>query len=139
MKILTKNGNVVVAGGNAVGVEDIVPIDSTRVYAYIDSNMIWRTASDSYSVVVPIEIGEQYVLVYSNTDSADVGTIFRFGQTNSSTPASTNTLTGAVRSTPQDTPSATITASKQYLIVQFAAGKALSLLQNGYFTIRKVI
>lgn len=139
MKILTKNGNVVVAGGNAVGFEDIVLIDSTRVYAYIDSNMIWKAASDSYSVVVPIEIGKQYVLAFSNMDSADVGTIFRFGQTNSSIPASTNTLIGAERSTPQDMPSAMITASKQYLIVQFAASKALSLLLNEYFIIRKVI
>ena len=138
IKVLTANSKVLAASGKALGIE-YVDIDPTRIYAYIDASGYWKGASDSYSIAVPIESGYKYDIELSVYDSTTASTIFRYGQTNSLTPSSSNLLTGWVRSTPQDTHSAIITASKSYLVIQMGATAFGRVLSNGYLTIRKVL
>lgn len=111
-----------------------VTIDPTRIAAYISAGYAWLSSSDSYSVCVPVTVGKRYAFIWSNTDSDTVGTIFRFGFTNSSTPSG-QTLSGCVRSSPQQDSFVQIVATGQYLVIQMGLSKAASNISNGYITL----
>lgn len=114
-----------------------VTIDPTRVSAYIATDGRWIASSDSYSVCVPVINGKRYKFQFSSTSSTDVGTIFRFGFTDSSTPTE-QTLTGWVRSTPQDYVATEITASGSYLVIQLGGSVASSVISNEYLALTKL-
>lgn len=115
----------------------VIIIDSTRVAAYIDTSGRWKSADDSYSVVIPVTSGKSYKFTWVNTSTDDVGTIFRYGFTSSSTPNS-QVLSNWARTSPQSTPSVIITASKAYLILQVGTLVAEQIFSNGYLLLETV-
>lgn len=112
-------------------------IDPTRISAYIGTEGAWTSYNDSYSVCVPVTVGKQYNLHFSTTDSSLVGTIFRYGFSNTNTPTG-QSLSGFARSTPQDLSNATETATGQYLVIQLSAATAPSAISNGYLTLTEL-
>ena len=109
-------------------------IDPTRINAYINADGAWVSYNDSYCVCVPVTVGKQYNLHFSTTDSSLVGTIFRYGFSNADTPSG-QSLSGAVRSTPQNLSNATVTATGQYLVIQLSATTAPGVISNEYLTL----
>lgn len=99
-----------------------IVIDPTRIYAWINTTNQWVSASDSASICIPVTVGRSYILQWSDTDSDNVGTIYRYGFSNSDTPSS-QTLTQCTRTTPQDASSVTLTADRPYLIIQLSGSK----------------
>lgn len=136
MAKLIKNGQnkVLVVNGNALALRTSIDIDPTRIYAYINTSGQWIEASDSYSVYIPVRVGWKYTIKFSNTASETVGTIFRYGFTNSKTVGGQK-LNGWVRTSPQSTPSVTVTATNSFLIVQMSSTYAGRNINNGYITI----
>lgn len=114
-----------------------VTIDPTRVSAYISTDGKWTASSDSYSVCVPVTSGKRYALTWSTTDSSSVGTIFRYGFSDTNT-ASGQTLSGWIRSTPQDSQNTQVIASGAYLVLQFGVSVAPSIVSNNYFTLTEL-
>ena len=112
-------------------------IDSTRINAYISENGLWTSSSSSYSVCVPVTVGKQYNLHFSTTDSSLVGTIFRYGFSESNTLEGQG-LSGLARSTPQDLSDSTATATGPYLVIQLSAATASDVLSNGYLTLTEL-
>lgn len=113
-----------------------ITIDSTRIFAYINPDGFWISSSDSYSVAIPVVTGKKYIISFTNTDSDTVGTIFRYGFSDTNSPTG-QTLTQWVRTTPQDTPSVELTAVKSYLIIQMGANVAGGNISNGYITLKE--
>lgn len=111
-------------------------IDSTRISAYIGQTGTWVASNEGYSVVVPVEVGQKYAIRMTETDSGTVGTIFRYGFTDSATPESQQ-LTQWVRTTPQDTQYVELTADGKYLIIQMTYGKFASIISNGYIVVKE--
>ena len=134
--LLNSQNKALVVNGNALSLDygNAITIDSTRIYAYIATDYKWKSASDSYSVVVPVTVGKQYVIAFTNTSSSLVGTIFRYGFTNSRTP-SNQSLSQCVRTTPQAAPNVSLMANSDYLIIQMGATVAATAISNGYITV----
>ena len=136
--IVNSQGKAYSVSGNALMIDygEPVTIDPTRITAWINTSNRWTSANDSYSVAVPVTSGKTYVLEFSSTDSSITGTIFRYGFTNVKTPGSSGVLlSNCVRTSPQDSPKASIVASNVYLIIQLGSSVAAGLINNGYFTI----
>lgn len=121
--------------GEFIGCKPI-DIDYTRIYAYISSIDSWATAPDSYSILIPIEVGKKYRLEWEKTTS-DVGTIFRYGQTNTPKPQG-QILNSPVRTSPQDTPIADITAVNNYLVIQITGATASVVVENKYLKLYEI-
>lgn len=107
-----------------------------RVYAYIGTSGGWIVDAGSYSVALPVEVGKKYAIRMTETDSGTVGTILRWGFTDSATP-SEQTLSQWVRTTPQDTQYAEITADGKYLVIQMTASKFAGNISNGYIVVNE--
>jgi hypothetical protein len=106
-----------IAGG------EMVNFDYTRIHAWINPENIWRPAGDSCSFLIPLTVGKRYKIVWQNANAMIDGIpngIFRYGQTNDSVPSG-QLLNDCVRTTPQDTPVAEITAINKYLVVQIGS------------------
>lgn len=114
-----------------------VTIDPTRVSAYITTDGRWLASSDAYSVCVPVTSGKRYKFQFTSTSSTDVGTIFRFGFSDTNTPTE-QTLIGLLRSTPQDYVATEITASGSYLVIQLSASVAPSVISNGFLSLTEL-
>ena len=99
-----------------------IVIDPTRIYAWINTSNQWASASDSCSVCIPVTVGRSYTLRWTDTNSDNVGTIYRYGFSNSITPSS-QTLTQCTRTTPQDASPVTLTADNPYLVMQLSGSK----------------
>lgn len=85
-----------------------------KISAWINEAGLWIAASSAnYSVVFPVTAGKRYTLSFDNTESTVVGTIFRWGFTDNPNPVG-QTLSNFVRTTPQETPVATIEAIAPY-------------------------
>ena len=110
------------------GQDTSVTVDTTRIYAYIGTNETWVASDESYSICVPVTVGKQYALSWSVTDSTSVSAIFRWGFSDTTTPAG-QTLSGCFRTTPQDYPYAeTDAADKPYLVIQIGSSGASGLV-----------
>lgn len=113
-----------------------IDIDYTRIYAFIGSVGNWATASDSYSILIPIEVGKKYRLEWETT--VGVGSIFRYGQTDIPTPEGQK-LNTVTRSSPQDKPIVDITAVNNYLVVQIASSTANVVIDNKYLKAYEIL
>lgn len=111
-------------------------IDSTRIYGSIGTSGSWTTNSNSYSIAVPVAVGKEYAIRMTETASDTVGTILRYGFTDSATPSG-QTLSQWVRTTPQDTQFAELTADEPYLVIQMQAAQAAGNLTNGYVIVQE--
>ena len=120
--------------GEFIGCKPI-DIDYTRIYAYISSVDSWATAPDSYSILIPIEVGKKYRLEWETT--VGVGSIFRYGQTNIPKPQG-QILNSPVRTSPQDTPIADITAVNDYLVIQITGATASVVVENKYLKLYEI-
>jgi hypothetical protein len=141
-RLLTNNsGKVLVDDGNALAVSGYVRmyVPSTRYQGYIDTTGKWVGSSDSYTIKIQVTKGVSYRMRWTTTSSSLVGTIFRWGFTDSTTAPNSQQLDSWVRTTPQDTSSATATATKKYIIIQFSASYAAGLLSNGRFILEASI
>lgn len=113
-------------------------IDAAYTNAWISSQYAWTTASNSASFAVPVVVGKRYRIEWDNTDSDTVGAVFRYGFTDNDTPGNSNTLsTPRARTTPQDTESVELEASKDYLILQVGSGAFPG--NAGHLTVREMI
>ena len=112
-----------------------ITIDSARITAYISEDGLW-VADTGYCIAIPVTVGNKYAIRMTETDSDIVGTIFRWGFTNSTTPSGQQ-LSQWVRSTPQDTQFAELTADNTYLIIQLSASKAAGVVSNGYLVVQE--
>lgn len=112
-------------------------IDSTRINAYIGTAGAWIASSDSYSMCVPVTVGKRYALRFTSTDSTNVGSIFRFGFSDTNTPNG-QTLSGWIRTTPQDCAFTEIIADKAYLVIQMGTSVAAGSVSNGYLTLTEL-
>ena len=123
-------------------------LDATRYYAYCAADLThWVWSSDSYSIVIPVTVGEKYKLELSSTNQSLVGTIFRYcfvdtvysdWQSTSTPSVSQADAYDMERSTPQDYTTTEVTATHPYLIIQMSASYAASVLSNGYLTVTEV-
>lgn len=113
-------------------------IDSTRIYGSIGTSGSWTTNSNSYSIAVPVTVGKKYAIRMTETDSGTVGTILRYGFTDSTTPSG-QTLSQWVRTTPQDTQFAELTADEPYLVIQMQAAQAADNIANGYIAVQEQV
>lgn len=107
-----------------------------RVNAYINESGQWLAASDSTSFIIPVTPGDIYSMEWTNTTAAAVSIYFRWGFSDSNTPTG-QTLSGWRRTSPQDTPTAKVVATGEFLILQIAGSKAETIFSNNYFTITK--
>lgn len=107
-----------------------------RKYAYIGTSGSWLADSGSYSVALPVEVGKKYAIRMTETDSDTVGTILRYGFTDSATPDS-QLLSQWVRTTPQGTQYVELTADGKYLVIQMTAAKFASVISNGYIVVNE--
>lgn len=114
-----------------------ITIGTTRINAYISADGRWVASNDLYSVCVPVTQGKRYKFQFSSTSSTDVGTIFRYGFSDTNTPTG-QTLTGWIRSTPQDYIANKITASGSYLVIQLDSSSASSVISNEYLTLTEL-
>lgn len=132
--LINTSDKVMVSNGNALRVsgDTRVRIPPTRIYAYITTSQTWQSASDSYSVAIPVTVGVQYKLTMLNTTSSKVGTIFRWGFCDYNNASQTRSLTQVTRSSPQSTSTVTLTADKQYLIVQVSASNGTTVFNYPY-------
>jgi len=121
-----------------IGRQTQLTLDATRISAYISDVGIWKSSSDSYSIKVPVTVGKKYRIVWTNTNSAVVGTIFRYGFTDTPTPSNTNQLTQWERTSPQDLPEVEITADCDYLIIQNGASLMAANISNGRMLVYEV-
>lgn len=112
---------------------NFITVDPTRIYAAISEHYAWNSNTSAYCVCVPVTVGKRYWLSLSESNSSTVGTIFRWGCTNSSTPSG-QTLSRCVRATPQSCTFAEVVPDAQYLILQFAAAYAESVV-NSYLSV----
>ena len=113
-----------------------IAIPSTGINAYIDASGAWKASSDSYSICVEVEVGKKYAIRWTNTSSADVGNIFRYGF--SDTPAASGqTLTQFNRTSPQNVPYVELTADKQYLVIQISSSYRTAIITRKYITIEE--
>ena len=127
-----------------------ITLDATRYYALIrgvDNNFAY--SSDSYSIIVPVEVGKQYKLTADPTTPIDdiVNVILRWAfidelppdswKVSSATVPTPSTITtyDKVRTTPQETPSIIVTATHPYMIVQMGAAIMASNIANGRISI----
>ena len=134
-RLLTNTSNkVMVSNGNALRVsgDTRIRIPPTRIYAYITTSSTWKSASDSYSVAIPVTVGVQYKLTMLNTTSSKVGTIFRYGFSDYDNASSERTLSQVTRTSPQSTSTATLTADKKYLVIQVSASYGSSVFTYPY-------
>ena len=114
-------------------------VDSTRIYAFINTDNRWTGANDSYTIRVPVTVGKKYRMYFTTTDNAVVGNIFRCGFTDSD---QTPTILGATaniplietnfRSSPQSTSDITVTASGKYMVIQLGASFAADIINNQF-------
>lgn len=74
---------------------------------------------------------------FTTTDSS-VGYIFRWGFTDTSTPQ-LQTLDSCTRSSPQDTSTVTVTATKKYLVVQMGSTVAAQNINESKFIVEAII
>ena len=132
--IINGQNKALIVNGNGLVLRTPIDINSTRNYAYIDTTGKWISSSDSYSICIPVTVGWKYTISFSNTASGTVGTIFRYGFSNSNK-INSQTLSQWVRTSPQSTPSVTITADRPFLIIQMSASYAKRNIDNGYITI----
>lgn len=116
------------------GISITLPMD--RINAYIDASGTWKASSDSYSMCVEVEVGKTYAIRWMNTISTEVGTIFRYGFSDTST-ASGQTLTQFSRTSPQSVPYVALTADKQYLVIQVSSVYGADIIANGYITMEE--
>lgn len=141
-KLLINNQNKVLINSNgkalAVSGNIKIGIDSTRIYAWINSSNAWVSANDSYSILIPVTKGAQYRMRFTTTDSNVVGSIFRWGFTDNST-AQSQTLNSCNRTSPQDTPTVTVTATKKYLVVQMGSTVADKNINENKFIVEAII
>lgn len=138
----------IVCNNGVLKVGQTVTIDPTRNYAYINTNGNWAWSNDSYSIALPVEVGKKYKIDITNTDAAVVGVIFRYGFTDTDpedfkqsevTPSPTSiSIYDYWRGTPQDLPEVEVTATHPYLVVQFAAAYAATVVST-YLTIKKQV
>ena len=113
-----------------------IDIDYTRIFAYVDGLNAWKYAYDSYSILIPVEVGKKYQLAWENTTS-DVGTIFRYGQTDIPE-AQGQILNDCVRTSPQSTPVAELTAINDYLVIQITGATANVVVANKYLKLYEI-
>ena len=102
-----------------------------KVSAWINSDNAWTSDSSSYCFCSPVEVGKKYALRWTTNDSATVGTIFRFGFSDTNTPSG-QTLTHARRTTPQDLSYVELTADKDYLVIQVANSFGNNIKNRSY-------
>ena len=125
-----------------------ITIDQTRNYAYINTTGSWAWSPDSYSIALPVEVGQKYKINITDTTASVVGTIFRYGfvdedpedfKQNVITPSSVSIpMYDYWRGTPQDLPEVEVTATHPYLVVQFAAAYTATVVST-YMTIKKQV
>lgn len=139
--IRNTSGKLIAAGGHLVAISGTtrIRINPTRTYAYITTSGTWKSASDSYSMVIPVTVGIQYKISFTTTTSSSVGTIFRYGFCDYNNASSERTLSQWVRTTPQSKSTATITADKAYLIIQVSASYGSSVISNGRIKVEAII
>ena len=139
--MLNSSNKAYVSGGRALSVSGTVrvPVAATRIKAYIDANGYWVGSNDSYCVRIPVTVGVSYRLRWTTTTSSKAGTIFRWGFTDSNEEPGGQQLYDWVRSTPQSTASTTVTATKQYLIIQISASYAATILNNKRLIVEAII
>lgn len=116
------------------GIPITLPMD--RIFAYIDASGAWRSASDSYSICVEVEIGKTYAIRWTDTNSADVSSIFRYGFSDTST-VNGQILTQFNRTSPQSVPYVELTADQQYLVIQISSSYGADIIANGYITMEE--
>lgn len=109
----------------------------TVLDAYIGPSYVLTSSSDSYSICIPVTIGNTYSLEFSTTDSSIVGSIFRYGFTSSSTPIGQQ-LSSVIRATVQSRQSTLIKADGSYLIIQLSKAYGQDVISNGYLTLTEI-
>ena len=118
-----------------------VELDKTRIKAYISINGYWTSSDDSYSIAVPVEIGEKYVIIVDPYESEKVGSLLRYGFRNNNVPdgdSPSAPLSQWARTSPQDNHEIELSADKNYLIIQMQASKFADNLDKSYITVRKI-
>lgn len=130
--IMTNNGRLVFGKP--------LTLDPTRISAYINESGYWIYSSDSYSVVVPVEVGSKVAIRFTNTDSSVVGLIFRYGFRDNvipdaSTSAASTPISQMYRGTPQAREYVELTADRPYLIIQLSNSRAQTVLSAGYLVV----
>ena len=118
------------------------PIDissSSIIEAYINNTTYkWVADSTTTSICIPVIVGKQYFLSWSETDENIVGNRFRWGFSDTNTPSG-QVLTNYYISDPQTTQSAkTEIADKAYLVIQLQATYISDILSNGYLSITEL-
>lgn len=129
--------------------DSLITMDPTVSYTWITQTSKWNTADDSACVCVPVTPGKRYRLEFTETDSTLVGTIFRFGFSDSNTP-NNQQLYSVVRNygttdqspavTPQNYHPIEVIApiGYPYLVIQLAKKLASSIISNNYLTLTEV-
>lgn len=118
------------------------PIDissSSIIESYISNTTYkWVADSTSTSICIPVTVGKQYFLSWSETDENIVGNRFRWGFSDTNIPSG-QLLTNYYISDPQITQSAkTEIADKAYLVIQLQAAYISDILSNGYLSITEL-
>ena len=112
-------------------------IRATQYRRYINSNYTSVATTDAqyYSIFVPVTSGKTYRLYWDTTDAAQVGTIFRFGATNTLPTAQSggsNISLGRPRlyKSPQNTQETTVTIDYNYLVIEVSGDNGAQYLSH---------
>ena len=120
----------IVCNNGSIREDTKLTLDATRITAYISDAGVWRSSSDSYSIKIPVTVGKRYHIVWTDTNSSTVGTIFRYGFTDDITPSTTNYVSQWVRTTPQALNEVEVIADAAYLIIQNGAAVMADNIAN---------
>ena len=114
-----------------------LPTENT--FGNITPEFVYSYNSNADTVAVPVTVGKQYVIRWTNTTQPTVGTVFRYGFVSDSTPTG-QAITQAYRGTIQDLPSnpIVVTADNSYLLLQCNQNYTIPNITNGYLTVSEV-
>lgn len=111
-------------------------LPTTNTYGNITSTYTYSYNASADTVAVPVTIGKQYIIEWTNTTQSTVGTVFRYGFVSDSTPSG-QAITQCYRGTIQDLPSNPIivTADNSFLLLQCNQNYTAPNITNGYLTV----
>lgn len=115
-----------------------IVIDSTRISASIYAWGVFKSSTSAYCVRIPVTVGYKYTITWNETDSALVGSTFRWGFTGVNT-VSNQHLRHWVRTSPQSAPSVELVAHEPYLIIEVDATLASNIFDNDYISIEETV
>ena len=122
-----------------IQIQHQLELPTTNTYGNITDTYNYLYNVNADTVAVPVTIGKQYIIKWTNTTQATVGSVFRYGFVSDSTPTG-QAVTQGYRGTIQNLPSNPIivTADNSYLLLQCNQKYTIPNITNGYLTVSEV-